>query len=96
MATPGGDATGGIIPYKNLPALIGYYLGIVALIPLIGFPFGFASVVLGILGLMKRNRQPEVKGSVHAVIAIVFGLFSILLYRLMIVGFIVAAAASQR
>ncbi|TWT38420.1 hypothetical protein Enr8_01120 [Blastopirellula retiformator] len=27
MATPEGDATGGIIPYKNLPALIGYYLG---------------------------------------------------------------------
>ncbi|TWT38419.1 hypothetical protein [Blastopirellula retiformator] len=53
-------------------------------------------MVLGIMGLVKRNRQPEVKGSVHAVIAILFGLFSVVLYGLMIVGLIVAAAASQR
>ncbi|MCC9606783.1 hypothetical protein LOC68_16130 [Blastopirellula sp. JC732] len=95
MATPGGDATGGIIPYKNLPALIGYYLGIVGLIPLIGFPFGLAAVILGIMGLVKRNRQPEVKGSVHAVIAILFGLFSVVLYGLVIVGIIAAAASGH-
>ncbi|UUO06686.1 hypothetical protein M4951_25505 [Blastopirellula sp. J2-11] len=95
MATPGGDATGGIIPYKNVPALVGYYLGIVALIPLVGFPFGCASIILGIMGLVKRNRQPEVKGSVHAVIAILFGLFSVVLYGLMIAAIIFTAATAR-
>ena len=28
-----GDATGGVIPYKNGPALAAYYLGIFSLIP---------------------------------------------------------------
>lgn len=91
MTTSGGDATGGIIPYKNLPALIGYYMGIVALIPLLGFPFGIASIILGIMGLIKRSRQPEVKGSVHAVIAILFGMFSVLVYGLLMVAMIVGA-----
>lgn len=91
MTTPGGDATGGLIPYKNVPALVGYYLGIVALIPLLGFPFGVASIILGIMGLIKRSRQPEVKGSVHAVIAILFGMFSVVFYGLVIVAMIIAA-----
>ncbi|MFI4877096.1 MAG: hypothetical protein ACIALR_17210 [Blastopirellula sp. JB062] len=95
MTTSGGDATGGIIPYKNVPALIAYYLGIVALIPLVGFPFGCASIALGVMGLVKRNRQPEVKGSVHAVIGIVFGLGSVLLYGAMIVGIIVSIATQS-
>ena len=28
-----GDATGGVIPYKNVPALVAYYLGVFSLIP---------------------------------------------------------------
>ena len=30
---PQGDATRGVIPYKNVPALIGYYCGVFAIIP---------------------------------------------------------------
>ena len=70
---PTGDATGGLIPYKNVPALVGYYVGVFALIPCIGIPLGIAAIVLGILGLRKAQRQPEVKGKVHAWIAIVLG-----------------------
>ena len=72
-----GDATGGVIPYKNPHALIAYYLGIVSLLPLIGVPFGIASVVLGIIGLRKRKENPKIKGSVHAWIGILFGTFSL-------------------
>ncbi len=68
-----GDATGGVIPYKNPQALTAYYLGIFALIPVIGFFLGIASVVLGILGLRYRKANPQVRGSVHAWIGIILG-----------------------
>ncbi len=73
-----GDATGGVIPYKNPQALVAYYLGIVALLPVIGLPFGIASLVLGILGLRARKRNPVIKGSAHAIIGICGGVFSLL------------------
>src|SRR5262245_25106840 len=44
--TAGGEATvSGIIPYKNPPALIGYYLGVFSLIPCVGFLLGIAAIV---------------------------------------------------
>lgn len=74
----GGDSTGGVIPYKNPHALIAYYLGIVALLPIIGLPFGIASLILGIMGLAKRKKNPQIKGSVHAWIGIAGGIFSLI------------------
>ena len=68
-----GDSTGGVIPYKNVPALIGYYLGVFSIIPC--FPIGLAAVLLGILGLRKVKAQPEVRGTVHAWIGILVGGF---------------------
>ncbi len=73
-----GDATGGIIPYKNPHALVAYYLGIISLLPFIGIPFGIASIVLGIIGLKKRKANPIIKGSAHAWVGICCGIFSIL------------------
>ena len=65
-----GDATGGLIPYKNPKALIAYYLGIASGLPLIGLPLGIAAFVLGILGLRARKENPVIKGSAHAWIGI--------------------------
>ena len=100
QAYPGqnqGDATGGLIPYKNPKALISYYLGIAALLPIIGFPFGIASFVLGILGLKARKANPAIKGSVHAWIGILFGMFSVGLYGLIILfGIIGLFAGASR
>jgi hypothetical protein len=85
-----GDATGGLIPYKNPQALIAYYLGLLSGLPLIGFPLGVAAFILGILGLRARKRNPLVKGSVHAWIGIgcggLFALFWGLLGLFLIVG----------
>lgn len=53
------DAVTTIIPYKNVPALISYYLGILALLPLIGLLPGIAALILGILGLKKRAANPS-------------------------------------
>ena len=65
-----GDATGGIIPYKNPKALIAYYLGIASGLPVIGFPIGVTAFILGIMGLRDRKRNPAIKGSLHAWVGI--------------------------
>jgi hypothetical protein len=39
-------------------------------------PVGIVAIVLGVMGLVKRSRQPEVKGSVHAWIGIICGVLA--------------------
>ncbi len=90
-----GDATGGIIPYKNPKALIAYYLGILSGLPLIGLPLGIAAFVLGIMGLRDRNRNPVIKGSVHAGIGIGCGLLFTLVWGAVILLLIVGIATSS-
>lgn len=85
-----GDATGGIIPYKNPRALIAYYLGILSGLPLIGLPLGIAAFVLGVMGLRDRKRNPAIKGSIHAGIGIGCGFFFTLVWTAVIVITIVA------
>ena len=86
-----GDATGGVIPYKNLPALFAYYLGLFSLFPLLGLPIGIAAFVLGILGLRKRRENPAVKGSAHAWIGIgCGGIMAIIWGGAILLGIIVA------
>src|ERR1700691_993745 len=47
-STPPPDNTiATIIPYRNAPALIAYYLGIFSLIPCVGFVLGIAALILG-------------------------------------------------
>jgi len=83
-----GDATGGLIPYKNPKALIAYYLGILSGLPLIGLPLGIAAFVLGIMGLRDRSRNPVIKGSIHAGIGIGCGLIFTILWGLVSIGII--------
>jgi hypothetical protein len=57
-----GDATGGVIPYKNPPALIAYYCGIFSLaacipIPLLFLPLPIVALVMGIKGLRKAKAE---------------------------------------
>lgn len=91
----GGDATGGIIPYKNGPALAAYYTGIGALIPclipfFVGAVAGGVALYLGVLGLKKVKAQPEVKGTVHAWIGIVLGALIVLANLAMSIAVVVA------
>ena len=57
-----GDATGGIIPYKNPHALTAYYLGVFSIFPVLGFFFGVAAIALGVSGLKQRKRNPVIRG----------------------------------
>ena len=68
-----GDATGGVIPYKNPMALTGYYLGWLSLLPLIGILFTVPAIILGFIGFSRYKKNPIIKGHVHAWIAIIFG-----------------------
>jgi hypothetical protein len=71
-----GDATGGIIPYKNPHALIAYYCGGLSLIPCAG-------LILG-----KRTKNPLVRGQVHACIGIVLGSL-VFIAHVLIIGWLV-------
>ncbi len=68
-----GDSTGGIIPYKNAPALLAYYLGVFSLIPCFGLLLAIPALILGIIGLRKRKANPLIKGTAHAWVGIIMG-----------------------
>ena len=80
-----GDATGGLIPYKNAKALASYYCGVFALIPCLGAILGPVALILGFMGLAHANKMPESKGKAHAIVGIVLG-------GLVILGHIIGVA----
>lgn len=96
-ATPSGegDGTGGVIPYKNMPALLAYYFGLFSLFPCVGILLAIPALILGIMGLRKRRQNPAVKGSVHAWIGIVMGGIFTLVWGAVIVLGIVAAVLDK-
>jgi hypothetical protein len=75
----GDDSMATIIPYRNPPALAGYYVSIFSLLPIVGALLGPTAIVLGIIGLRKLKAEPESKGVVHAWIAIVLGTVGLLI-----------------
>ena len=87
-----GDATGGLIPYKNGPALLSYYLGVFSFIPI---PLlGIISIILGVVGLKKRKQNPVIKGAGHAIVGIVLGSFTTLIWLGVIVVIIIGVTRS--
>lgn len=92
-----GDATGGVIPYKNPYALSAYYGGILTMLCCVTpLPLGLIPLVLGIIGLRKRAQNPVIKGSVHAWIGIVLGGLSAICSFIMIFVVIAALLDNQR
>jgi hypothetical protein len=78
--TPQGDATGGVIPYKNPPALMAYYCGVFSLIPIIGIVVGIPGIILGFVGLRRQWANPPIKGAAHAWIGIILGSITTMLW----------------
>jgi hypothetical protein len=91
-----GDQTGGLIPYKNGPALAAYYCGVFSLIPCLGIILGIIALVLGIVGWNKYRQNPRIHGAVHAWIGIILGGGCALANILVIVLMIIAAASGGR
>jgi len=76
-----------LIPAGNPCALTGYYVAVFSLIPglVILSP---VALTLGVIGLVKRIKKPEVRGMAHALVAIILGLMVPAAYALFI--FVVA------
>ena len=75
-----------VIPYKNVPALTAYYIGVFCIIcpPILSIP----AIVLGVKGLRNVKENPEVKGTAHAWIGILSGSFFLILS--IVVGVLIA------
>ena len=87
-----GDSTGGVIPYKNMPALLAYYLGILSLICcFFALPFGVVPLVLGIIGLKRRAANPAIHGTAHAWIGIVLGTLNLVACIFILVMILIGA-----
>ena len=57
-------------------------------VPFLGVLYGIGVMVLGIFGIKKANAQPEVKGKIHAWIAIVGGLVELVVGVIVTIGFL--------
>ena len=66
-----------LIPLRNMPALVAYYLGVFSLAPCIGLVLAIPACICGIIGLVKASRHPEVKGKVHAWIGVFAPLYAL-------------------
>ena len=67
------DPVSVIIPYKNMPALVSYYLGVFSLIPCLGIPLAIGAIPLGIMGLKAAKANREAHGTAHAWVGIIAG-----------------------
>jgi hypothetical protein len=92
LVAPADEPMSGLIPYRNPPALTGYYISVASLIPGLGLLLGPAAIVLGVIGFRAYRREPQKKGQVHAWVAIILGSLTTLLYWGFVVLVIVMVA----
>jgi Domain of unknown function (DUF4190)/GYF domain 2 len=90
-APPVDNPIAALVPYRNAPALIAYYLGVFSLIPCLGYPLAIGAVVLGIIGLKRARQHPESKGKVHAWIGIILGGLVMIIFPLLWFGLIIGS-----
>jgi hypothetical protein len=87
------DAVETFIPYRNPMGLIAYYLGVFSLIPCAGLFLGPAGLILGIMGLKYRKKNPTAGGGGHAIAGIVLGSIASLLNLGAVIVFVIAIAS---
>lgn len=62
-----------LIPTKNVPALISYYLGVFSIIPCLAILLGTGAVITGVMGLNNIKKDPRLPGKTHAWVGIIAG-----------------------
>ena len=53
-----------VVPTRNRPALIGYYLAIVSVVPHVAV-LSIPAVLLGVMGLLAAKKAGQGRGHVH-------------------------------
>jgi hypothetical protein len=84
-----------LLPAKNPPSLIAYYLGVFSLIPCAGNLLGPAAIIVGVIGLRAQKANPNLPGKGHAIAGIVLGSLTSLLYWGLVVAFVLSIMAAQ-
>lgn len=79
------DYLGRIVPLRNPDALLGYYLGAISFIPILGLVVVYFAFRKGLSGIRKAKGNPSVPGLIHGWIAIVQGCLSIIFHLCIIV-----------
>lgn len=69
-----------MFPARNPFAVAAYYLGLFSLIPYVGIALGPVAILLGIAGLVKSRKQPEVQGGGHAWTGIAAGAVGLIVW----------------
>jgi hypothetical protein len=77
-----------LISYKNKNVLIGYCLGFLSLLPLIGAIFFIPAYIFSILGLLAVNKNPAIKGKIHAIVGVVLATLQLIGLLLLVLGII--------
>ncbi len=67
------DALAMLVPYRNMPALWGYYVGIAALIPGLGLLLGPTALALGAIGIRLAKNKPHAHGAAHGWVGVALG-----------------------
>lgn len=62
-----------LVPTKNPPALIAYYLSVFSLIPCAALLLGPAAVIFGLVALKVLKVTPTLPGKTHALVGVVLG-----------------------
>lgn len=76
----GGDGLARVVPYRNGAALAAYYCGVFGLIPVLGIFLAPIAFILGIIGFAKARKDPQARGTGHAIAGIVLGIIDIPLW----------------
>jgi hypothetical protein len=71
--TQSSEILGGLIPSKNMEAVIAYYLGIFSIIPFLGAVLAIPAFIMGFVGFSKAQKVPTAKGKAHALTGIILG-----------------------
>lgn len=68
-----GEVFGDFTPWRNPASVYAYVVSLVALIPFLGLVLGPIAILLGVIGWIKRRRDPTIRGGNFATAGIVLG-----------------------
>jgi hypothetical protein len=91
----GDETVATIIPYRNAPALIAYYLGLFSCFPVLGLIMAIVALILGVKGLGEARRNPQAHGKLHAWVGLVCGTIGLMINGVIVTALVIGIAAAM-